>query len=488
MRPSFFEFVKAHFIQDMLDLPNILRVENGEGVKVSTESKGDSFVEYSLEITFEEKQISHTMKLTAYATTSQIMIQSMNEKIGVKEHLGNEGSPRFFTEQFLLPWCKTVISTGRFDDTTRSVLNNILKEEIKKLDLNKLDQKKNTKSTNDNVSTVKNNRDNNDLSKKTDSKCVAKVYSYNGINPNNKAAVGVCYDCGNVEHFVCVGLPQEHKEAVTQGKMKYYCSPYFAKNPLIGTCNPPQRRRLDSFPIMAQGSVVKACESPASLRGLTFDSSEVIQDSHNCDNCSFTSTSAQELSEHITAEHKPKCSVCNTTFTSLQHLQKHLEAGHSLHCEHCNFPCTSQEILNEHLKEIHGVKCTICTQSFNNYGDMETHLKDEHNHQCNSCNAVMSTLKSLHDHINTLHRVSCVICSDVFTNNVELDQHMTKKHTHRCDKCDAVFSTKVELEHHLSTEHILSCEHCSASLTSRESLQVHIEQNHREKSVAIIEE
>ena len=71
--------MKAYFIQDILKSSNILSVENGEGVKVSTDTKGDTFVEYSLEITFEEQQFNHTIKLTAYATTSHIMLQPMNE-------------------------------------------------------------------------------------------------------------------------------------------------------------------------------------------------------------------------------------------------------------------------------------------------------------------------------------------------------------------------------------------------------------------------
>ena len=70
MRASFFEFVKAFFVQDLLSDPSILEISNAECVKASTESHGEANVEYSLELTFLASQISHTVKLTAYTTTS----------------------------------------------------------------------------------------------------------------------------------------------------------------------------------------------------------------------------------------------------------------------------------------------------------------------------------------------------------------------------------------------------------------------------------
>ena len=145
MRPSFFDFVKANFVQDLQKSSDILKVANIEGIKVATEDHGEAFVEYSVEITFEANKGCHTIKLTAYTTNSHVMIQPMHEKSGLKENLGNLSSPRYFVEQFLLPWSNECISNNRFDEATRSVYLNLLKEEIKKLDLTKLDQKKTTR-------------------------------------------------------------------------------------------------------------------------------------------------------------------------------------------------------------------------------------------------------------------------------------------------------------------------------------------------------
>ena len=67
--------------------------------------------------------------------------------------------------------------------------------------------------------------------------CVAKVCCYQGINPSNKSDVSVCSKCGNFEHFVCVRITNEHKEAITLGKMKYFCSLCFSKDPIWNIWN-----------------------------------------------------------------------------------------------------------------------------------------------------------------------------------------------------------------------------------------------------------
>ena len=88
MRASLFEHVKAKFIIDLHRDPTILKDENAEGVKAPTDSHGDALVEYSIEITFCQQDYSHTIRLTAYTTTSQLMIQPLGEKAGPIQHLG----------------------------------------------------------------------------------------------------------------------------------------------------------------------------------------------------------------------------------------------------------------------------------------------------------------------------------------------------------------------------------------------------------------
>ena len=88
---------------------------------------------------------------------------------------------------------------------------NSLKEQIKRLDINKLEQKKQNKNLPDN-----------NIDKNTRVKCVNTSCSFNGLNPNNKAAVGVCAKCGKFEHFSCGGINQEHKDEITSGKNHFF--------------------------------------------------------------------------------------------------------------------------------------------------------------------------------------------------------------------------------------------------------------------------
>ena len=80
MKASFFEFVKANFINDLEENEDILQIQNAEGAKAATENSGDAFVEYSMEISFKACENIHTVKLTAYTTTSQLMFQPKGEK------------------------------------------------------------------------------------------------------------------------------------------------------------------------------------------------------------------------------------------------------------------------------------------------------------------------------------------------------------------------------------------------------------------------
>ena len=103
-KASFFDFTKAKFIDEMYSNPDIVEVDNAESAKAATEVSSDAYVEYAMDITFRANDISHTIKLTAYTTTCQIMIQPKGEQGGLKQHLGSKGSPRFFVENFLIPW------------------------------------------------------------------------------------------------------------------------------------------------------------------------------------------------------------------------------------------------------------------------------------------------------------------------------------------------------------------------------------------------
>ena len=142
MKASFFEFVKLYMINELEDNDDIISVENAEGAKAGSENSGDVYVEFAMDISFKAKGNVHTIKMTAYTTTSRLMIQPIGEKPTAREHLDQRSPPRFFVETFLVPWCQQVITTNRYDEKIGKMYTAAMKEEIKKMDLLKLEGKK----------------------------------------------------------------------------------------------------------------------------------------------------------------------------------------------------------------------------------------------------------------------------------------------------------------------------------------------------------
>ena len=77
LKASFFEFVKANFIDDLGNNENVTKIENAECAKAGTESHGEAYVEYSMDITFKVDSSIHSVKLTAY-TTQPLLSSSFN--------------------------------------------------------------------------------------------------------------------------------------------------------------------------------------------------------------------------------------------------------------------------------------------------------------------------------------------------------------------------------------------------------------------------
>ena len=340
LKASFFEFVKANFIDDLENNENILKIDNAEGAKAATESHGDAYVEYSMDITFKTNLSTHTVKLTAYTTSSQLYIQPIGEKSGPKDHLGNKGSPRYVVENFLLPWSEKSISEKKFTESTQKMYIAALKEEIKKLE-----QKRATKQTQDPLNDSENSV------AKGDAKCAAKNCSYQGLNPQNKSAVGVCANCGQFEHFACVKIKAEHKEDIMKGIRMYYCSCCFSKNPLnpsrktdgspdLKSVIPMYRTRIGSIPIMGQGYL---------------ENKNVRDKDKNlkCEICEFVAQSIQEIGDHLERSHKPRCTTCDKVFCTVKELQDHTESEHNIACEYCDDKFQNRSSFEDHKKEAH---------------------------------------------------------------------------------------------------------------------------------------
>ena len=178
MKASFFDFTKAKFIDDILKHAEVDGIQNAEAAKATTETSGDAYVEYSMDVTFRVKDKVHTTKLTAYTTTCQLMFQPAGEQSGIKSHLGSRGSPRYFVDHFLIPWCEKAVESKEYNDKISVYYIEALNDEIRRMETSKIEAKKSRKNT---VS-----------GEITNAKCASKGCSFQGLNPNNKSAVGVC--------------------------------------------------------------------------------------------------------------------------------------------------------------------------------------------------------------------------------------------------------------------------------------------------------
>ena len=166
MKAGIFEVVKARFVKELQDVNSIQRVDNAEAAKASTESSGEACFEYSMSVTFQIGENIQTFKLTVYTTTCSIMVQQIGEPPEVKEHLGLRCTSKYFMDTYFVPWGEKIIEKNYC--TGKSLVKE-LRIEIKRLDHQKLEEKK--------VSSKERSTVTNLSVEGPDSKCVAKTAS-----------------------------------------------------------------------------------------------------------------------------------------------------------------------------------------------------------------------------------------------------------------------------------------------------------------------
>ena len=330
LKTSFFEHMKMSYLKDLLQMDGITEIGNALGTKASTNQSGDAFVEYALDVRFTASNHTHGVKLTAYPTTCKVMIQPL-EKPSVHQHLGNRSVPRYFTDVFLLPWCEDAAANKSYNEKD---LTDALKAKIVELDLHKVK----TSSSKVRLSSVPGG---------SEAKCVAKSCKYNGLNLNNKMAVGVCSKCGQFEHFECSKTKQEDKELILKGQLSYFCSECFLKNPT----------------------------------SIAFHSkkSSVVSD--------LTPVTQAKASSPVTPASAFKCSRCNYESSIQEDFDRHSKDPHKFVCETCKILMATKKLLEDHKTEKHGTRrpCDLCEMEFISTAELSTHMKEEHGPKCTTC-------------------------------------------------------------------------------------------------------
>ena len=356
MRASVFERVKEGFIEDLskdnritkisngLAATATVNVGNGKAAVVTGNGSKVAIVEYSMDISFGMDEKAHTVKMTAYSTTSSIMLQPKGEKPELFAHLGGKCTPKYFAETFLLPWCEKEVSSKEYDPNK---FIEAIKDEIKRLEEENGGKK--LESPKQNVKRSKNlaelsydagkklrnviKEKSKDLSAK--SKCSAKNCQYNGkVNPNNKSAVGNCDKCGGYEHFVCLNISPEEKEDFINGSSKFYCSGCFGANPLELSTGLQTMTSNNS----SQSSKIEEVRSEAVL---------------------FETTSSNDGKVELEEEVAPKTSVSVPKELEYQPIQTkaivHRPQNNTSEykCSKCEYTCSTEDELKVHMDSQH---------------------------------------------------------------------------------------------------------------------------------------
>ena len=310
MKTSFFEHVKAGFIHDLVSMEGIEQIDNAIGAKVSTESSGEAFVEYSLDIKFTAQEKTHVVKITAYTTSCRMVFQPVGEPAQTKILSGSKSIPRFFVDTFFLPWCEKAYANKTYDEKEIIDAINI---EIKRLELIKLAKKAGTGR----------GRLSSALST-SEIRCVARECKYTGINSNNKSAVGVCAKCGSLEHFECSKTKPEDREDILKGNLKYFCSICFIQNPSMIAFDANKFLKVSN---PSKSSGVLQITSTAKATPIPHPVDPVVK--YGCKICIFESETPEELGVHNKKHHTIECEICKKTFDTKPEKEAHVLKDHT---------------------------------------------------------------------------------------------------------------------------------------------------------------
>ena len=527
MKTSFFEYMKSNFINDVTKKDGIESIENAVAAKAQTESSGNAFVEFSLDIGFKVLDKILFTKLTAYTTSCRVLFQPMGSTPQMKALLGNKSVPRFFVDNYFLPWCEEVSTKKNFDE--KKLLDDI-REEIKRLDMIKLEAKKARKEGR--LTSVSS----------PEVRCVAKVCKYTGLNSSNKSAVGICAKCGGFEHYECSKTKQETRDDIQRGEAQYFCSVCFLKNPsfIAFEASKPEKKQISpALGIIQVTSKVKAiptakvsappsprsperrfkctsCEYVSHTEELLTNHEEEVHSSnkeqtsnvnngckesntsvipteelsnqeetiiieHPCTKCEETFTNANDHHIHMENEHSTKCPLCTKLFIDNDTFIVHMRNEHAPFCDTCEIKFITKEELEEHIENKHTtgdqVKCKLCDSNFPDLTKLETHTLKQHK-PCTWCEDILVDEADLQNHVILKHSIKCSICNITANTDLDMEKHILSVHNISCPICGSKSETHQEFSKHFHENHIYRCQKCDKEFGKKEDLVQHIQQKH----------
>ena len=262
--------------------------------------------------TFTIQNVINKVKVKCYPTKYKITIT----------HLGGNYTPRYFAEHFILPWGRKLIDSCK--DLDDQIIPYLQKELLRVMELNK---KSKSSTQNKKIPALNSPRIQQGIAKCIARKCPSK----NVLDVANVVAFGICYKCGEPEHFRCAGIRDIEKKDIIEGNLHYTCSKCLFKNP----------------------------------NALMYD-----------DNIPKDVNTVTTIAEINTGY---KCNLCDYAGDSKNKLAKHMGDIHGKHpCGQCGKNFWLRTELDMHMKTIHPSKCCECEKLFENEMDLQIHIKQTH--------------------------------------------------------------------------------------------------------------
>ena len=144
----------------------------------------------------------------------------------------------------------------------------------------------------------------------------------------------------------------------------------------------------------------------------------LTEDTINCEECNFTTTSKQGLKTHIKRKHTlldseeiPKtCDFCDVNFDNINKMKVHLKT-HSFKkldfkCEDCDYFGPNEITMEVHHGRKHSQdpECGLCEFKANSGENLETHLVTCEIYDCKRCDLRFQNLTTMRTHLQEEHK------------------------------------------------------------------------------------
>ena len=214
LKTSLFEMMKHCWIADMKEMNEINYIVAVSKAVAGTTNFGKVDVEFTLEATFTVNTIPNKVKVKCYPTKCKMTITHMGGNCVKKDHLDGNYSPRYFAEHFVLPWGRKMVESC--EDLDDQIIPYLQKELKRVMEMNRKPK---------GSAPAKKVQSLNNIRSQGLAKCIArKCPSKNVLDVGNVGAFGICFKCGESEHFRCAGTKDEEKRDIIEGTQNYICS------------------------------------------------------------------------------------------------------------------------------------------------------------------------------------------------------------------------------------------------------------------------